>query len=167
MDDLITDVEVVSNVHPETGRRYHYPDEYVRDGKHYVMRDGTECMVLRNGALRNKAGFIKGSKADSMITTSEQGKMMQKISIERKRAVVVAAANEAVENENYKIQHGDMAYVAAIANAAMMKATTVDDPKAIEAARFVLKQSGILEGEEEERKRRDEWGGEREGKGMG
>ena len=100
--------------------------------------------------------FVKGGKPVTAIATTSQASELAHLRHDRKRAVVQAAANEAVERDDWRITHGDMAFVAAIANTAMLKATTPDDPKAIEAARFLLRESGLSQESDVEGKQANE-----------
>lgn len=138
-------------------RMKHYDDEFIaEDGRTYVERDGEQLLVAKNGALvrrlpNGKTQFVKGSKIATAITSSEMGVEYAKKRAEKRRQIVMEAANEAVERNDWTKKHGDYAFIAAIANTAMIKATTPDDPKAIEAARFVLAQAGLLSDDEEEK----------------
>jgi len=67
---------------------------------------------------------------------------------EKKRAVAAAAANSAVEQGKFKQSYGDLAYVAELVAAAQRKGTNIDDPKMIEAARFVMQTTGFVEREQ-------------------
>ena len=67
---------------------------------------------------------------------------------EKKRAVAAAAANSAVEQGIFKQSYGDLAYVAELVAAAQRKGTNIDDPKMIEAARFVMQTTGFVEREQ-------------------
>jgi hypothetical protein len=67
-----------------------------------------------------------------------------------KRETIAQAANDAVENGTYTAKYKDLAFVAAIAATAMQKATTPDDPKAIDAARFLLQEAGLAEAKQQQ-----------------
>lgn len=129
----------------------HYVDQYQKgDGKWYVMRDGVELLVAKNGALmrmndNGKPQFVKGATVATAITSSEMGKEYARRRAEKRKEIVLEAANEAVERQDYKTRFGNYAYIAAMVETAMMKATTPDDPKMVEAAKFVMKQAGDLE----------------------
>lgn len=132
-----------------------YDGEFVSDdGNTYVERNGELLRVAKNGALMRRNGtrwsFVEGGNVTTAITSSEQGREMAKKRAEKRRQIVMQAANEAVERSDWKKAFGDYAFVAAIANTAMVKATTPEDPKAIEAGRFVLGQAGLLEDGDDE-----------------
>lgn len=133
-----------------------YDDEFIgEDGKIYVERDGETLQVAKNGTLlrkkeNGKMSFVKGGTVTTAIQPGEMAREYAKKRAEKRRQIVMEAANEAVERGDWKQAYGEYAFVAAIANTAMMKATTPDDPKAIEAGRFVLGQAGLLESGEEE-----------------
>jgi hypothetical protein len=106
---------------------------------------GANLKTLKNGAIYDmdiKRIVANPNGGTSAITKETSSDMLAKRHA-RKRATIQAAANEAVERDDWRVTHGDMAFVAAIASTAMMKATTPDDPKAIEAARFLLRESGL------------------------
>jgi hypothetical protein len=106
-----------------------------------------QVTITRNGLLRDVASgkFLPGRKPDNMITTSEQARELAARRHQKKRDTIQAAANDAVERGDYRQRYGDLAFVAALAETAMLKATTADDPKAIEAARFLLRETGLAE----------------------
>jgi hypothetical protein len=65
---------------------------------------------------------------------------------EKKRSTLMRAANAVAEQGggvDGRLLTGDMAYVEAIGEAMTMKALTVNDPKAVDAARFIFKETGI------------------------
>lgn len=103
----------------------------------------TRYKVLSNGAVYDlqEKRIVKGaalSSADASALAARKAEL--------RRAVVREAANEAVQRGDYKARFGDLAFVAAITETQMLKATTPDDPKSTEAARWVMRESG--EGEE-------------------
>ncbi len=57
-------------------------------------------------------------------------------------ANAVAAQGGGVDG---RLIDGDMAYVEAIGEAMTMKALTVNDPKAVDAARFIFTETGVAE----------------------
>ena len=98
--------------------------------------------TLRNGAVYSyethkiiKGAPMDAAKASALATARQQ----------LKRQVVAQAANAAVERQQWRTDYGDNAWIAAIADNAMVKATTPDDPKAIDAARFLLQEAGLAE----------------------
>lgn len=102
--------------------------------------------TLKNGAIydMDKKRIVSSKDVTTKITT-DNAVLYQSQRLERKREVARAAANEAVERDDWKVAYGDMAYIAAITETAMRKATTADDPKAIDAARFALQVTGMEE----------------------
>ena len=101
--------------------------------------------VLKNGAVYDldKGRIVANPGGGSHAITSERAIEFAQLRIDRKRQAIAQAANEAVESGDLRARFGDMAFVADIARVAMMKATTPDDPKAIDAARFLLQEAGI------------------------
>ena len=105
---------------------------------------GRKTWVYDNGLEMYQDGGIAKPASHTLITV-ENTTAMHRARREQKRAVVVAAANAAVEREDYRHNHGDLAFVAAITEAQYIKATTPDDPKSTDAARFILTEAGISE----------------------
>jgi hypothetical protein len=102
---------------------------------------------LKNGAIydMDKKRIVANPGGGLAAFDPDTARQAQARKQERKRETIQAAANAAVENEQLTRTHGDMAFVAAVAQTAYLKATTPDDPKAIDAARFLLQEAGIAE----------------------
>ena len=106
--------------------------------------------VLSNGAIydMDKGRIVamrpELARESTQITQANSGEMAA-MRMERKRAVVAAAAAAAVERDDYRTKYGDSAWIAAIAEAQYIKATTPDDPKSTDAARFLLTEAGLSE----------------------
>ena len=98
--------------------------------------------VLSNGAVYDLEAkrIVSGA-----VLTSDGARQLVAHRTERKRAVIAQAALDAVERDDYRAQYGGDAWIAAIAEAQMRKATTPDDPKSTDAARFLLTEAGIAE----------------------
>lgn len=95
--------------------------------------------------IRDKRGrFLPGTKSPAPITPETSRTMLARRA-ELRREVMRQAANEAVERGDLVVDYGDLAYAAEIMQAAQRKATNIDDPKMIDAARFVYKETGISE----------------------
>jgi hypothetical protein len=109
-----------------------------------VERDGRVIRVYDNGMERDASTGRIVKPASGTLITAENATEYHRMRRNQKQAVIAAAANAAVERADFKA-HGGMAFVAAIADTAMLKATTPDDPKAIDAARFLLQESGLAE----------------------
>jgi hypothetical protein len=105
--------------------------EYTKDGK-------------AGRIVRGKDGkFLPGTSTHAPVT-HDNAQQFQQARIAAKREVMAAAANAAIDGGKWSAA-GNLAYAAAIADTAMLKATTPDDPKAIEAARFLLENTGLAE----------------------
>ncbi len=106
-----------------------------------------DVIVAKNGAHIDPVTkrFTKGGKPTTAIADSSQAADLARRRHERKREVIASAAAAAVERDDYRAKYGDDAWIAAIAEAAYIKATTPDDPKAIDAARFLLQETGLSE----------------------
>lgn len=105
--------------------------------------------VLANGAVYDmRKKRIVDSRNVTTKITSENAVALQSRQQELKRAALRKAANAVAAQggsvDGSKMQ-GDYAYVAAIGEAMTMKALTVNDPKAVDAARFIFTETGISE----------------------
>lgn len=110
------------------------------------METKEKLRVLKNGAVYDmeKKRIVANPGGGTAAITKRTASEMADIRRKRKQATIAAAANAAVERDDWRA-HGDMAFVAAIADTAYIKATTPDDPKAIDAARFLLQETGLIE----------------------
>ena len=101
--------------------------------------------ILSNGAVYDmeKKRIVANPGGGKYAITSENASEFHAKRQEKKRAVIAAAAAEAVENDTLRRTHGDEAWIAAIAQAQYLKATTPDDPKSTDAARFLLQETGL------------------------
>ena len=100
--------------------------------------------VLKNGAVYDlDKGRIVANPGGGThaITSANAGAMLQK-RIEKKRNAIARAAN-AVLAEGSKWEGKGFDFVEAIAEAQMVKATNPDDPKATDAARFLITEAGL------------------------
>jgi hypothetical protein len=113
-------------------------------------QDVDRYRVYKNGAVFDKdKGRIVALKPElatknTQITKENTSDFLAK-RLEKKRNIISEAAAAAVERDDYRAKYGDDAWIAAIAEAAYIKATTPDDPKAIDAARFLLQETGLSE----------------------
>jgi hypothetical protein len=105
--------------------------------------------VLANGAVYDTTkGRIVSSKNVTTKITSERSVEMQSRRQELKRQAMIRAANRVAEqggSVNGSEFKGDMAFVEAITESMTMKALTVNDPKAVDAARFIYQETAIAE----------------------
>jgi hypothetical protein len=110
--------------------------------------------VLSNGAVydMNKKRIVDSRNVTTKIT-SENAVALQSLQQERKREALAKAAN-AVAAQGGGVDGreltGDLAFVEAIGEAMTMKALTVNDPKAVDAARFLFTETGIAEAKQAE-----------------
>lgn len=109
------------------------------------MTDETDLITHKNGVVADaKTGrFVSGKNNTTKITT-ENAPDFQRRRLERKREVMISAANEATP-EDIRKAHGDLAFIAAITAAQQRKAADQADPKSTTAANFVLKETGYAE----------------------
>jgi hypothetical protein len=101
--------------------------------------------ISEAGPIRDrKTGRIVGNPGGGRYAITQQNaSAYARRRAERRRQVIAEAANAAVERGDYRERYDDMAFVAAIAEAQYIKATTPDDPKSTAAANFLLEQAGI------------------------
>lgn len=105
--------------------------------------------VLSNGAVydMNKHRIVN-SQAVTTKFTSETAVLALSKGQEQKREALKRAANIVAEQGggvDGREMTGDLAYVEAIGEAMAMKAMSVNDPKAVDAARFLFTETGIAE----------------------
>lgn len=105
--------------------------------------------TLSNGAIYDtRIGRIVNSKNVTTKITPENSADMQSRYRELKRGALMRAANAVAYqggSVDGRAMQGDFAYVEAIGEAMTMKALTVNDPKAVDAARFIFHETGISE----------------------
>ena len=112
---------------------------------HNEAYQGKMVRQYQDGSLRDDRGyFIERHPAGHIISQDDASTLAHK-NAELKRQVARDAANNAVQRGDFKIAYKDMAFIAEIVDAAHQKATNIDDPKAIDAARFVLQVTGYDE----------------------
>jgi len=99
---------------------------------------------LPNGAIYDleKGRIVANPGGGSHAITSANAHEYLAMRQAKRQALAKEAANSAVENGEFKARYEGDAYFVEIINAAQRKATNIDDPKMIEAARFVLQLTG-------------------------
>lgn len=100
-------------------------------------RGGVSVLVYDNGLEKNADTGRIMRPADGALITSENARALQRKRQEKQRATLLAAMLEGVERKEFIEKYGEDAWIMAIGYSAMIKATTPDDPKSIEAARFL------------------------------
>ncbi len=110
--------------------------------------------TLSNGAVYDTIkGRIVNGKAITTKITTENSLAYHSRRQELKREALSKAAN-AVAAQGGSVSGaamtGDLAFVEAIGEAMAMKALTVNDPKAVDAARFLFHETGIAEAKQPE-----------------
>lgn len=110
--------------------------------------------VLSNGAVYDMTKKrIVDSRAVTTKINSENAVALQSRQQELKRAALMRAANAVAAqggSVDGRAMQGDLAFVEAIGEAMTMKALTVNDPKAVDAARFLFSEIGISEKQEKQ-----------------
>src|SRR5688572_25771642 len=94
-----------------------------------ITHQGQPARLYPDGSIRNERGHpLPGTKIpnDGHEITHDNAREMLLRRHELKRAVIQEAANSAVQRADFKVQHGDLAFVAEIAYNAQIKATTPD-----------------------------------------
>lgn len=127
-------------------------DNLIKESWH-VLCQGSFCLqtmedtqveprtkTLANGAVYDldKKRIVSGA-----LLTSDKAKELVQVRIERKRERIIAGANAALGKSQDWEAPQDMDFVEAIAEVAAMKALNPDDPKSIEAAKFLLQEAGL------------------------
>lgn len=104
--------------------------------------------VLSNGAVydHSTGRIVRNPGGGKYAITSETAHDMHKARLAKKRAIVQAAALEAVQNTGLIGNYGDAAWIAEISQAQMAMATTPDAGKAaVMAAEWLIKHAGLDE----------------------
>jgi len=106
--------------------------------------------TLANGAVYDmvKKRIVANPGGGNKAFTSETASAALELRQQQKRNVLARAAN-AVAMQGGGVDgrslSGDFAFVEAIGEAMTMKALSVNDPKAVDAARFIFSETGISE----------------------
>ena len=108
-----------------------------------VIRDGHTIQIYESGAEFDRTTGRLCKPATKNIIDSEKAKEYNRRYRELRAQTITEAANNAVENSSHRVNYGDMAWVAAVAEAQYIKATTPEDPKSTAAASFLFRQAGI------------------------
>lgn len=117
------------------------------------LQDGTIARRYPDGSIRNERGHpIPGTKIpnDGYEITHENARSFVDRRMELKRSVMAQAANEAVARGDFKQRYGDMAYLAELSYNAQLKSQNIDDPKQIDASRFIVQETGYSEAKQAE-----------------
>lgn len=101
--------------------------------------ENTRYRTLKNGAVYDNEThhIVKGA-----VLTSDGARALVQKREESRRAVVRGVANNNPRAAALAASHGDLAYIAAITESAMIKATNPADPKMIEAANWITRAAG-------------------------
>lgn len=104
--------------------------------------------LLKNGAVYDlKKKRIVGMKPElaekNVQITSANASEMQALAQSRRRELLKAAAASAVESSTLRNLHGSDAWIVEIGAAMQRKATNIDDPKMVDAARFLFQETEI------------------------
>ena len=119
--------------------------ELITYNGHNEKYQGKMVHQYQDGSIRDDRGYFIEAHPDGTQITHDNARELANRNAELKRQVARDAANNAVQRGDFKIAYKDMAFIAEIVDAAHQKATNIDDPKAIDAARFVLQVTGFDE----------------------
>ena len=102
-----------------------------------------QVRILANGA---KQDIATGKIVGGAVLTRDNARDMVRARVEKKRAVIAQAAQEAVQNGALVGRYGDSAWLAEVAQAQYTLATTPDAGKsAVMAASWLVEHSGMGE----------------------
>lgn len=107
-----------------------------------IEHDGQPARLYPDGAIRNERGHFIVQHPQAHTITTEDARAIGARKQERKRAILAASALSAVERGDLRLAYGDDAWIAEIGQAMQRKATNIDDPKMVDAARFLMKETG-------------------------
>jgi len=111
-----------------------------------VLEDGTQARhYFADNSIRNERGHMIQPLESPNPITSENARARALARVEKKRAVIAEAANKQVESMGFDNSRGDLSFIAAIAQAAIIKALNPSDTKQIDAARFLIQETGLSE----------------------
>lgn len=114
-----------------------------------ITYEGREARLYPDGSIRNEKGHMIAPLPGKHTITQEDAASLAKRKHERKREIIAKTAAAAVERDDYRKNWGDDAWIAAVAEAQYIKATTPDDPKSTQAAAFLFREAGIAEGKQD------------------
>jgi hypothetical protein len=116
-------------------------------GYEMIEYEGKPARLYPDGSIRNEKGHWLAQHPGAYTIDSSNASSLAARRHERKREIIRQTAAEAVERGEWRDRWGEDAWVAAITEAQYIKATTPDDPKSTDAARFLLKEAGYSEPE--------------------
>lgn len=104
---------------------------------------GRPARLYPDGSIRNERGHMLAPlPGGAPPISSANARALADIRNEQRRRLMREAANAAVQRADFAARYGGDAYLAEMAYAAQIKATTIDDPKMIEAARWLTQMTG-------------------------
>jgi hypothetical protein len=107
--------------------------------------NGQPARLYEDGSIRNEKGHWLAAHPGRFVMDESNASALAYRSHERKREIIRQTASEAVERDEWRQRWGSDAWIAAVTEAQYIKATTPDDPKSTDAARFLFKESGLSE----------------------
>jgi hypothetical protein len=101
------------------------------------IREGRKVLIYDSGLERDAESGKIIKSADHTLITKDTAAEYHRARREKQLGIVLGALNSGVERADIIEKYGEDAWIWAVAQSAMVKATTPEDPKMIEAARFV------------------------------
>jgi hypothetical protein len=111
------------------------------------IKDGETINVYESGAHYNVTRKHLVKAPESALITPERSQEFKKILAEKKRDAIVQGAGRALEKKYPEewVTPNALDVAEALAEAIMMKALNPDNPKQVDAARFILQEAGMAE----------------------
>jgi hypothetical protein len=108
--------------------------------------------VLKNGAVYDMVTkrIVSNPGGGHAAITKETSSEMRARAQEKKRELLQAAAADAVERGDLRQLHGKDAWIVEIGQAMQRKATNIEDPKMVDAARFLFQETGLSDKQAQE-----------------
>jgi hypothetical protein len=114
-----------------------------------VERDGKSVLIYDNGMEKDATtGKLMRPPTAALIRTTEQANDYLRRRQELKRERILAGAAKTLERGDWE-KATDLDVVEAISEAVMMKALNPDNAKQVDAARFILTESGLAEAQQQ------------------
>jgi hypothetical protein len=112
-------------------------DTYIKDGETInVYESGAHYNVTRKHLVR--------APESAMITKENVGRFKEQLA-EKKREAIIKGAGRVLERSGDWEAPNNLDVAEAIAEAVMLKALNPDNPKQVDAARFILQEGGMAE----------------------
>ena len=111
----------------------------------YTNAEGHEIAVYESGAERDTVTRRLVKPATHTLITAENSTALHRERQELKRARLLAGAARTLDRSGDWTTPNDLDVVEALGEAVMMKALNPDNVKQVDAARFILQESGLAD----------------------